>query len=85
MALIAMPGTLSAETLADAVADAYRNNPQLQAQRAELRALDETVIEALAPYRLAASINGNIGFNERRQRSVSSEGFTLFEQRSMGA
>ena len=89
MALVAMPAIApipaAAETLAEAVADAYRNNPQLQAQRAELRALDETVIEALGPYRLGASINGNIGFNERRQRGVSSEGFSVFEQRSMGA
>lgn len=80
-----MPGVMvSSETLPRALADAYRNNPELQAQRAELRALDETVIEALAPYRLGATINGNLGYNERRQRGVSDDGFTIFEQRSMG-
>lgn len=73
-----------AETLSQALADAYRNNPDLQAQRAELRALDETVIEALSPYRLGATINGNVAYNERQQRGVSSDGFTIFEQRSMG-
>jgi outer membrane protein len=84
LAAVILPAGAAGETLADAVSDAYRSNPQLQAQRAELRALDETVIEALAPYRLGASISANIGYNERRQRGVSSDAFTVFEQRSIG-
>ncbi|MBM6577030.1 TolC family outer membrane protein [Microvirga sp. SRT01] len=82
--LLAGPTTASGETLADAIVDAYRSNPRLQAQRAELRALDETVIEALSPYRLGAQIAGNLNYNERRQRGISTEGFTLFEQRTIG-
>jgi len=74
----------STETLADAIIDAYRNNPQLQAQRAELRALDETVIQAAAPYRTSAGVSATIGYNERLQRSSFLEGFSRFEQRSMG-
>ncbi|QQV76958.1 TolC family outer membrane protein [Sphingomonas aliaeris] len=81
---IATPGAASGETLADAIVDAYRNNPVLQAQRAELRALDETVIEAMSPYRLGAQLDGNINYNERRQRGLSTSGFTIFEQRSIG-
>ncbi len=38
-AAVAVPA--SAETLADALAMAYQNNPTLQAQRATQRALDE--------------------------------------------
>lgn len=72
------------ETLSEAIVDAYRNNPRLQAQRAELRVLDETVIEALSPYRIGAQLGGNINFNERRQRGVSTDGFTIFEQRNVG-
>jgi len=83
--LIGSSQAVTAETLADAIVDAYRTNPRLQAERAELRALDESVIEALSPYRIGAQIGGNIGYNERRQRSLSSDGFTIFEQRSIGA
>jgi outer membrane protein/S-layer protein transport system outer membrane protein len=39
-----------AETLADAVAYAYETNPGLQAQRASLRALDETYVQARAGF-----------------------------------
>jgi outer membrane protein len=40
-----------AETLESALAQAYRNNPTLNAQRAALRAIDEGVPQALAGYR----------------------------------
>jgi outer membrane protein len=40
-----------AETLESALAQAYRNNPTLNAQRAALRAIDEQVPQALANYR----------------------------------
>ena len=74
-----------AETLVDAIVDAYRHSPQLQAQRAQLRALDETVIQAAAPYRLNVGITATIGYNDRLQRSAIDPGFAEFEQRSMGA
>jgi outer membrane protein len=41
----------SAETLESALAQAYRNSPTLNAQRAALRATDESVPQALAGYR----------------------------------
>ena len=53
IAVLAMAGliTLSppagAETLQDALALAYTNNPALQAERAKLRSVDEGVPEAL--------------------------------------
>ncbi|MCU6453897.1 TolC family outer membrane protein [Sphingomonas sp. A2-49] len=74
-----------AETLVDAIVDAYRTNPQLQAQRAELRALDESVIQAGAPYRLGADVSATLGYSDRLQRSAIADGFARFEQRSMGA
>lgn len=82
--LLCLSGTAAAESLVDAIVDAYRNNPQLQAQRAELRALDEGVIEAGAPFRLNAGVSATIGYNDRLQRSAFEEGFARFEQRSMG-
>lgn len=44
-----------AETLADAVALAYGSNPQLQGQRAQVRALDETYVQARAGWRPTAT------------------------------
>ncbi|HQP20716.1 MAG TPA: TolC family protein, partial [Phenylobacterium sp.] len=54
-------GSASAETLADAIALAYQTNPTLQAQRATLRQLDESWVQARAGYRptLTATAQGN--------------------------
>src|SRR3546814_12677539 len=41
--------------------DLYSNNPTLQAARAELRATDELVPQALSGWRPTAAINGEIG------------------------
>jgi outer membrane protein len=45
-----------AETLGDAIALAYQSNPTLQAQRASLRALDESYVQAEAGYRPSATL-----------------------------
>lgn len=50
-ALSAAAFAAQAETLADAIAQAYRTNPGLQQQRAELRGLDENHVEAAAGLR----------------------------------
>jgi outer membrane protein len=51
-----------AQTLSDALTRVYQNNPQLNAQRAQLRVTDETVPQALSGYRptLSAVVNGGI-------------------------
>jgi len=46
-----MPGAAQAESLPEALAKAYQNNPQLNAERARQRATDENVPQALAGYR----------------------------------
>ncbi len=51
----------SAETLAEALASAYANNPTLNAQRASLRATDEGVPQALAAFRPSMSAGANVG------------------------
>lgn len=50
-----------AETLETALAAAYANNPQLNAQRANVRAIDEGVPQALAGYRPRVTVSGSIG------------------------
>ncbi|HEY0651320.1 MAG TPA: TolC family outer membrane protein [Phenylobacterium sp.] len=56
----------SAETLADALALAYQNNPTLQAQRATQRALDENYVQARTGWRPTLSMGGSLTYNEVR-------------------
>jgi outer membrane protein len=51
-----LAGAASAETLADAITLAYQTNPTLQAQRAQLRATDENVVQARAGFRPTADL-----------------------------
>lgn len=81
-----MPSVSGAtDTLAQALVDAYRNNPQLEAQRAQLRALDETVVQASAPYRLQASVVGSVRYQEQVTRDVFFNELVTNRARSSGA
>ena len=53
-----------AETMESALLRAYQNNPQLNAQRASVRAVDESVPQALAGYRpkVAGTFTAGVGF-----------------------
>ena len=51
----------AADTLNDALAKAYNNNPQLQAARAQLRATDEGVPQAKSGWRPTVTANGDVG------------------------
>lgn len=53
-------GPAAAETLQEALALAYQNNPTLQAARAQLRAVDESVPIALSGWRPSLTVNGNV-------------------------
>jgi outer membrane protein len=63
LALAATPA--AAETLADAIALAYRTNPTLQAQRAQQRALDETYVQARAGFRPSLNASGSMGYQNQ--------------------
>jgi outer membrane protein len=52
-----------ADTLEWALVQAYQNNPSLNAQRAALRALDESVPQALSGYRPKLSVTASGGYN----------------------
>ncbi len=52
-----------ADTLEWALVQAYQNNPSLNAQRAALRATDETVPQALSGYRPKLSVTASSGYN----------------------
>ncbi len=49
-----------AQTMTQALAEAYNTNPQLLAQRALLRATDEGVPQALSGWRPTVSFTGNV-------------------------
>jgi len=54
-------GQAAAETLQDALSTSYVNNPQLQAERANLRAVDEGVPQALSGWRPVVQFTGSAG------------------------
>jgi len=61
-ASLALPHAMAfADSLEQALAYAYQNNPQLNAQRALVRATDENVAQALAGYRPKVSANASLG------------------------
>src|SRR3984957_19279945 len=59
--ILAAPRNAKAETIEEALAKAYENNPQLNAQRAIVRQSDEGVAQALSGYRPTISANASIG------------------------
>ncbi|HUZ74778.1 MAG TPA: TolC family outer membrane protein [Stellaceae bacterium] len=63
-ALIFGTASAGAETLPDALVAAYNNNPQLLAERANLRATDETVPQALSGWRPTVQFTGSAGFEQ---------------------
>ncbi|MEM7746984.1 MAG: TolC family outer membrane protein [Pseudomonadota bacterium] len=65
--LAALPAEASAESLKQALRAAYRNNPQLDAERARLRATDEEVPRARSGWRPV--ISGQVEFGARRNKT----------------
>lgn len=62
-----------AETLAEALVSTYNTNPLLLAERANLRAVDEGVPQALAGWRPTVTFNGSAGL-ERSENTPASTG-----------
>ena len=58
---LATPAPAPGQTVDDAMAAAYRTNPQLLAARQQLRALDEGVPQALSGWRPTVMVNGVVG------------------------
>lgn len=64
----------SAETLAEALASAYMNNPTLDAERARQRATDEQVPQALSGWRPTVVANGDAGVEYNNTNTAKSAG-----------
>ncbi len=67
---VCAPTAPRSETLADAIALAYQSNPQLQAARAQLRALDESYVQAHAGYRPTAQVQIEPSYSKVQQTNV---------------
>jgi len=61
LALI-VPMSASADTIEAALVRAYQNNPQLNAQRAQVRITDENVPQALSGYRPKLNVTATAGY-----------------------
>ncbi|MBX6427003.1 MAG: TolC family protein [Variibacter sp.] len=72
-ASVAAARPAGAETLPSAPAQAYRNNPQLNAERARGRAVDETVPQALSGYRPTVTVTADVGVQSLRQEASQSD------------
>ena len=64
LVLAAGPAWAQVHTLQDALDAAYANNPQLQAARAQLRATDEGVPQALSGWRPTVVLSGSAGYGD---------------------
>lgn len=71
-AVLALPQTVAAESLADALISAYRNSNILEQNRAVLRAADEDVAQAVASLRPVLSFQAGASYNH----TPSFEGLT---------
>ncbi len=67
-----------AQTLQDALVAAYLTNPDLEAQRAALRATDELVPEALSGWRPTLAITGSLAHDQ----AETSEGDASFSEKA---
>lgn len=75
-----------AETLADAITAAYQSNPNIQAQRAAMRALDENYAQARAAYGLQANAQVSEGYGYARgPQTTVATGLTTTERRTQEA
>ncbi len=69
------PAAARAETIHEAMAAAYQNNPKLDAERSRLRATDEEVPRALSGYRPRLTANADGGVNRLDTKpTTTSEG-----------
>ncbi len=64
---VGMTASASAQTLEDALSEAYANNPTLQASRAALRATDEGIPQAKDGWRPRVELLGDFGGQRDRQ------------------
>ncbi len=78
------PSGALADTMRGALTQAYQNNPQLNAQRAAVRATDESVPQALSGYRPRISLTASVAeqYLDSLTKSTTSSGAATYTQSS---
>ncbi len=77
VALLTLSGfEAQAETLFEAMAAAYANNPTLDAQRAQLRATDENVAQAVSGWRPTVTLSGDVGWQRQEINNLGANNNT---------
>lgn len=79
------PVPVLADTIEAALVRAYQNNPQLNAQRAQVRATDENVPQALSGYRPRASLTVSGGYQYTDEELTGSKSAIHGQQNPAGA
>jgi outer membrane protein len=69
LALAGSARPAAGQPLQEALAQAYANNPTLLAARAQLRAVDENVPQALAGWRPTVSVTSSVGWTDSETRA----------------
>ena len=82
--LASATGPAGADTLKWALTQAYQNNPQLNSQRASVRATDETVPQALSGYRPRVSLTATAGeqYLDTTSKTSGASGIATYTQTS---
>ncbi len=73
--LASVAPSIGAETLEQALASAYRNSPQLMAERARVLEADESYVQAASQGRFTASATGSAGITNSIVRTPGSPSF----------
>ena len=73
----------SAQSLEEALANAYATNPTIDSQRAQLRATDELVPQALSGYRPSVEANADAGYSRQRLRAAGTTRDSNLQQRGV--
>jgi len=69
---VTAPGA-SAQTFEEALANAYNSNPQLLAERANLRATDEQIAQARAGWRPTVTVSSEVGKGETNIKGLPNQ------------
>ena len=83
MSSVLLCSPVRAETIFEALGEAYNSNPDLQAQRAYLRSVDENVAIAKSGYRPSIDLTG--GYNDTRNNNDSNNNDDGSRTSSIGA
>jgi outer membrane protein len=82
---VLLPSAVHAESLTEALAEAYGTNPDLAAERARVRAVDEQVPQALSNWRPQVSLSGRYGFRRlNRETGIGVETDRTTQPQSVG-